>query len=232
MIVLSPVEIRVLGSLMEKEVATPEAYPLTLNSLRNACNQKTSRDPVMSLDEMQVVHAVARLRDHGIVSERSEPGNRSPKYIHYFENLVPCSPAERAALCVLMLRGEQTTGEIRGRSGRLHEFKDPAEVETVLMGLMTREAPLVEKLPRQPGTKESRYRHLLCGPSAVVAVAPSALSAPDQPALTSVPTPEDRLVVVERQMASLRQEVESVKSRLVQLIEGLRSSDEKAGNEN
>src|SRR4051812_33630569 len=110
MLLLSAVEARVLGALVEKESTTPEYYPMTLNALVNACNQKSSRDPVMSLDGMQVLAAIARLRDHGVVEERNELGGRAARYGHKFDRLLACSPAERAALCVLFLRGPQTPG--------------------------------------------------------------------------------------------------------------------------
>ena len=216
MLLLSAVEARILGSLIEKESTTPEYYPMTLNALVNACNQKSSRDPVMSLDEMTVVHGLARLRDNGVVEERSEPGSRVPRYAHKFERLVQTTPAERAALCVLLLRGPQTTGEIRGRSGRLHEFRDPAEVDSTLQALMTRAEPVVEKMGRQSGHKENRYRHLLGGApaeevSTPTGVAPVAASA--APAIT--PPPDDaRLDALEKKVDALRRDVDAIKERL------------------
>ena len=162
--ILSEPELRVLGSLVEKETTTPEYYPLSLNSLMNACNQKTNREPVVSYDECKVAQAVNDLRDKGLVIVVSARDSRVPKYDNYFSDTYSLSPAESAALCVLMLRGPQTPGEIRGRAERLHEFGELSEVDAVLEGLASREAgALVVKLPRQPGRKEYRYAHLLGG---------------------------------------------------------------------
>jgi uncharacterized protein YceH (UPF0502 family) len=205
---LSTVEARVLGSLVEKESTTPEYYPMTLNALVNACNQKSSRDPVMSLEEMQVLQALARLRDNGIVEERSEHGARVSRYAHHFDRLTSATPAERAVLCVLFLRGPQTPGEIRGRTGRLHDFKTPAEVEAVLNVLMTRPEPLVTKLPRQTGFKENRYAHLFCGPVS----GDNAESAAPETAAPAVSP--DRLEAIEEKLEALRRDVEAIKARL------------------
>jgi hypothetical protein len=216
MLLLSAVEARVLGSLIEKESTTPEYYPMTLNALVNACNQKSSRDPVMSLDEMTVVHALARLRDNGIVEERSEAGSRVPRYAHKFERLVPSTPAEKAALCILLLRGPQTTGEIRGRSGRLHEFRDPAEVDSTLQALMTRPEPVVEKLGRMSGHKENRFRHLLGGTAeeGAAAVSPAAAPAAPKAPLVTPPADDARLAALEKKVDALRRDVDAIKERL------------------
>jgi uncharacterized protein YceH (UPF0502 family) len=200
-IVLSAVEARVLGCLIEKETTTPDLYPLTLNSLTNACNQKSSRDPVMSLDDMTVLQALARLRDNGIVAERSESGSRVPKYAHYFEHLVPCIAAERAVFCILMLRGPQTPGEIRSRSERLHSFRDPAEVEALLQALMTRPSgALVVKLPRQTGFKESRYAHLLSGP-------PGTEATVERSSPASAESLESRVATLEQKVSDLSEQI-------------------------
>ncbi len=216
MLLLSPVEARVLGSLIEKESTTPEYYPMTLNALVNACNQKSSRDPVMSLDDITVLQAIARLRDNGIVEERAQAGSRVPRYAHHVERLVPLTPPERAAICVLFLRGPQTTGEIRGRSGRLHEFRDPAEVESTLNALMTRAEPIVTKLSRMSGHKENRYAHLLSGAgqeesaeeTAVVAATPAVT--PAKPGALD----DARITALEAKLDALRRDVDAIKERL------------------
>lgn len=216
MLLLSAVEARVLGCLIEKEGTTPEYYPLTINALVNACNQKSSRDPVMSVDEMTVVHAIARLRDNGIVEERSVSGNRVSRYAHKVDRLVALNDAERAALCVLLLRGPQTTGEIRGRTGRLYEFRDPAEVESVLQGLMTRPEPVVTKLSRITGHKENRFAHLLCGtPGEASAVASAEAPSPAVvPPSVAVNAANERIEALEAKVEALRRDVEAIKERL------------------
>lgn len=161
---LNAVEVRVLGALVEKEITTPEYYPLTLNSLTTACNQKSNRYPVVDFDEKTVVRALESLRDKGLARQVSGMDMRVPKHYHLFDDKLGLTRPQVAALCVLMLRGPQTVGEIRGRSGRLHEFADLSEVEAGLAALAERaEGPLVAQLARQPGRKESRYAHLLMG---------------------------------------------------------------------
>jgi uncharacterized protein len=160
--ILNPVEVRVLGSLIEKEITTPEYYPLTLNALVNACNQISNRDPVVSFDEKTVARALESLREKRLAWMVTGIG-RVPKYEQRFAEEYKLAEQELAVLCVLMLRGPQTVGEIRGRTGRLYEFKELEEVELTLQALMTAEPPYAVKLPRQPGTKESRYAHLLAG---------------------------------------------------------------------
>ena len=160
---LTQVEVRVLGALIEKELTTPEYYPLTLNALTNACNQISNRDPVVSFDETTVARALETLREKKLVWMVTGAGNRVPKYEHRFAETYKLAAQEVAALCVLMLRGPQTVGEIRGRSGRLYEFKELDEVELTLQSLMNAQPALIVRLPRQPGTKESRYSHLLAG---------------------------------------------------------------------
>jgi len=158
------VEVRVLGSLLEKEATTPEYYPLTLNALTAACNQKSSREPVMELDGETVARAVFNLIKKGLIAEKSQPGSRALRYTHNFSRLIEGSREEVAVLAVLMLRGPQTSGEIRSRSERLAEFSSPAQVEEVLQRLAHHTmGPFVVKLARQPGRKENRYAHLLCG---------------------------------------------------------------------
>jgi len=157
-------EARVLGSLVEKDITTPDYYPLTLNALVNACNQKSNRDPVMNLNDDQVRQALHSLNEKGLAGTASTADSRVPKYEHRMQEAFNFTRRETAVMCVLMLRGPQTPGELRGRTERMHRFEDLTDVQSTLQKLMTREAePLVKVLPRQPGTKEARYAHLLSG---------------------------------------------------------------------
>jgi hypothetical protein len=208
---LSTIEARVLGALIEKAVTTPEYYPLTLNGLTAACNQKSNRDPVMALEEKQVVRALDHLREKGLAVQKTLADARVPKYGHTIQQLVELSPAERAALCVLLLRGPQTPGEVRGRTGRLHEFGDLVEVEATLDGLAARpDGPFVVKLPRQPGRREHRYAHLLCGD---VEVEAEAATLPSEPATRAVRADDERIAALEQEVASLRDAVAELQQR-------------------
>jgi uncharacterized protein YceH (UPF0502 family) len=162
-IVLSEVEARVLGSLIEKDVTTPDYYPLSLNALVNACNQKNNRDPVMSLDEDAVRQALHGLQQHRLAGPITSADSRVTKYEHRMQEVFNSTRGETAVLCVLLLRGPQTPGELRGRSERMHRFEDLEQVQSALQSLMRREPPLATILSRQPGTKEARYMHLLSG---------------------------------------------------------------------
>ena len=173
---LSPHEARVIGALVEKEITTPEQYPLSLNALVNACNQKSNRDPVLDLDDMTVQEVVDRLVKKYLVSEETGHGSRVAKYRHRFCNSeygkLKFSPQELGIICELLLRGSQTPGELRGRANRLCSLKDVAEVEAVLERLAQREdGPFVVRLPREPGKRESRYAHLFSGEVDVSAAA-------------------------------------------------------------
>lgn len=163
---LSPLEVRILGCLLEKQHATPEYYPLTLNALTAACNQTTNREPVMAVEEDEVSAGLESLRQKRLVWVVAAAGSRATKYEQKLGEALNLALQEVAALTVLLLRGPQTPGEIRGRSGRLYAFADLAEAEAALDSLAAAEPPLVVKLPRQPGTKEARYAHLLGGPVA------------------------------------------------------------------
>jgi uncharacterized protein YceH (UPF0502 family) len=166
-ITLSAEEARVTGALIEKQVTTPEYYPLTLNALVNACNQISNRDPVVSYDDATVARALESLRDKRLAREVRTADGRVPKYRQVIEELYPLSRAELAVVCVLLLRGPQTPGELRARTERLYPFSDISFVEATLEGLAEgaeQRPPLAVKLPRQPGRKESRYAHLLSGP--------------------------------------------------------------------
>jgi uncharacterized protein YceH (UPF0502 family) len=165
---ITPLEARVIGCLLEKEVTTPDQYPLSLAALTNACNQKSSRDPVLQLHEDEVQNLLDELKKKHLVSDRTGFGSRVSKYQHRFCNTgfgaLEFSAQELGILCVLLLRGPQTPGELRSRTNRLCQFSDVQEVESVLSGLMQRQdGPFVVRLAREPGRRESRYAHLFCG---------------------------------------------------------------------
>jgi len=162
-IVLNEMEARVLGALLEKEITTPDYYPLSLNSLVNACNQKSNRDPVTNLDEDSVRDALRTLHDNSLARSVSAADSRVTKYEHRLQEAFNFDRREAALFCELLLRGPQTPGELRTRAERMHQFDDLSEAQSALQRLMNREPPLVKVLARQPGTKESRYIHLLIG---------------------------------------------------------------------
>jgi uncharacterized protein len=161
--VLNAIEARVLGALIEKDITTPDYYPLSLNALVNACNQKSNRDPVMSLDESAVRDALYSLNEKGLAGAVSSADSRVSKYEHRLQEKFNLARGETAILCVLLLRGPQTPGELRGRTERMFSFNDLSEVQAASQRLMQREDALVKMLVRQPGTKEARYAHLLSG---------------------------------------------------------------------
>ena len=160
---LTEIEVRVLGALIEKDITTPEYYPLSLNALVNACNQKTNRDPVMQLEEDAVRDALEGLQQQRMAGPARGADSRVTKYEQRLQEVFNFTRQEIAVLCVLLLRGPQTPGELRGRAERLHRFEALEDVQSALQKLMQREPPLAKVLPRQPGTKESRYAHLLAG---------------------------------------------------------------------
>ena len=205
--VLSEIEVRILGCLIEKETTTPDYYPLTLNSLVNACNQKSNRNPVVSYEETSVVRGLDSLHDKGLSEKLYKADSRVPKYQHSFTNKFNLSHSEVAVLCVLMLRGPQTTGEIRGRSERIYKFNDLGEIEKVLDELMNKEHPMTIKLPRQVGRKESRYMHLLSGEPDITE---SPASLPEEPAARQVRTENERIVKLEEEVAALRKELDTL----------------------
>ena len=208
---LSEVEMRVLGALVEKEATTPEYYPLSLNALVNACNQKSNRDPVMSLDEESVRHALRSLSDQALV--RSAGGDsRVAKFEHRLNELYNFHRHEIALLCVLLLRGPQTPGELRTRAERMYAFEDLDGVHSALNLLMRREPPLVKVLPRQAGTKEARYMHLLGGDAA------PPLPANDDrifgaPAGNSASANGERIAQLEEEVSVLRRELETLREQ-------------------
>ena len=204
---LNPNESRVLGALIEKELTTPEYYPLSLNALTNACNQKSNRDPVLTLEEADVVRALDGLRFKGLALQSAE-GGRVPKYAHSAAAKLHLDPAEVALLCELLLRGPQTLGELRTRCERMHPFADLAAVETVLTELAEREPPLATKLPRQAGRKEHRYAQLLGGPPEL----PGEEAAAEEPATRQVRAENERLAALETELAELRRELAELRT--------------------
>lgn len=209
---LNETEVRVIGSLIEKQVTTPEYYPLTLNALVHACNQISNRDPVVSYDERTVARALESLREKNLAYIFYGSDSRVPKYKHVCVENLRLSPPELALMCVLMLRGPQTVGELRGRTGRLHNFADLAEVEATLEGLASREEqPLVLKLPRQPGRKEARYAHLLAGTPPVEE--PPRAEPRAEAATLEVRAENERVARLESEVESLRGEVAALRQQ-------------------
>ena len=201
-------ELRVLGSLVEKAVTTPDYYPLTLNSLTLACNQLSNRDPVVAFDEPTVVRALDGLRDKRLASVFTGAESRVAKYKHNFIEALQLTPAEVGLLCVLMLRGPQTLAELRTRTERFQPFETLTEVEEALQALAMRTPqPLAVKLPRLPGTKEPRYAHLLAGPIDVASLAFSATTPPLEPATQAVRLENDRIAQLETETTALRAEL-------------------------
>jgi uncharacterized protein len=204
--ILTEIETRVLGALIEKQVTTPEYYPLTLNALTLACNQKNNRHPVTSYSENQVAEAVESLREKNLAYVFYGSNSRVPKYKHVMPEVMHLNHAETALMCVLMLRGPQTPGELRGSAARFHEFSNLEEVEGVLNGLISRDEPLVVRLPRQAGQKEVRFAHLLSGEIDVETL-------PAEPERSSRQTATERL---EQKVDALTAEVEKLKQQFDQ----------------
>ena len=217
-ILLSAAQARVLGALVEKEVTTPDYYPLSLNALINACNQRSNREPVMDLDEEEVRLALHRLEDLGLGGRARGADGRGAKYEHWLGEAFNFSRAETALICVLLLRGPQTLGELRGRTDRLHRFDEIGEVLAGLQKLMEREPPLVAVLPRQPGTKESRYAHLLSGPVESLPVAAVSEIAYARRETGQDAGQEERIAQLESTVAELKQEVATLRQKLDDLF--------------
>jgi uncharacterized protein YceH (UPF0502 family) len=209
---LSPLEARVIGSLIEKAITTPDQYPLSLNALTNACNQKSNRDPVLDLDERTVQETLDGLAKKHLVMERSGFGSRVPKYQHRFCNTgfgsLEFSPVETGVLCELMLRGAQTPGELRSRASRMAEVSDVGEIEQALNALAARQdGPFVVKLPREPGRRESRYAHLLSGEVAVPTFETGTEPEQPPPARASL---QDRVARLEEEVSELRRAIDNL----------------------
>jgi uncharacterized protein len=210
---LNEYELRALAALVEKQIATPDYYPMTLNALVNACNQKNHRDPVVSYDETIVAKALDSLREKNLAYVFHGSEARAPKYGHLFPKAFDLSEAETPLMCVLILRGPQTSGELRSRSQHLRSFESLAEVETLLQGLSLRDEPLIVRLPRQPGSRESRFAHLLGGPV-------ETLQSEDPPRqATSVQQAQagnDKIVKLEEEVASLRRELNELRRQFAE----------------
>jgi uncharacterized protein YceH (UPF0502 family) len=207
--ILTEIEVRVLGALVEKDITTPDYYPLSLNALVNACNQKNNRDPVMSLDEDSVRQALHGLGDKRLAGPAGGADSRVTKYEHRLQEVFNFNRRETAILCVLLLRGPQTPGELRGRAERMYAFTDLEEVQSALQQLMKREPPLVKVLPRQAGTKEARYAHLLAGDVEAWESLPETHVAP-------VSADRIRIEQMETEVESLRKEVAELKQQFAE----------------
>ena len=206
---LDDIEARVVGCLVEKDLATPEYYPLTLNALTNACNQKSNRDPVLLLEETDVVRALDSLRQKQMAHQCAE-GVRAAKYCHNLEAVLNLDPEDLAILAELLLRGPQTVGELRNRAERMHEVGDLQAVEELLQNLMEREEPLVMRLPRQAGRKEQRFTHLLSGTPEIDETS----SLPTEPARVKIAAENERITKLEEEIISLRAELDELRSQL------------------
>jgi uncharacterized protein YceH (UPF0502 family) len=207
-IVLNPAEARVLGALVEKDITTPDYYPLSLNALINACNQKNNREPVTNFDEETVRLALRNLSDKRLAGPASGADGRVTKYEHRMQEVFNFTRQETALICVLLLRGPQTPGELRGRTERMHQFEHLDDVLSGLQQLMRREPPLAKALGRRPGTKEIRYAHLLSGD--VEAWEPPAETASLSPGSADA----ERIIQLEEQVAALRNEVAELKQQM------------------
>jgi len=217
-LVLTAAQARVLGALVEKEITTPDYYPLSLNALINACNQRSNREPVMDLDEDAVRQALHGLEDLRLAGRARNADSRVTKYEHWLGEAFNFSRAETALLCVLLLRGPQTPGELRGRTERMHRFDEISDVLAGLQKLMEREPALAAVLPRQPGTKESRYAHLLSGPVESIAQPPaqpfaataSAGASPDPEHESRIARLESTVAALQNEIAALRQKIDDL----------------------
>jgi uncharacterized protein len=210
---LTELETRILGSLIEKDITTPDYYPLSLNALANACNQKNNRDPVMTLDETAVRDALASLQEKRLAGPASGADSRVTKFEHRLQEVFNFDRREIAVVCVLLLRGPQTPGELRSRTERMYHFEALEDVVSTLDRLSQREPPLARVLPRQPGTKESRYTHLFSGEPPMSAEDGNVARAPS-PATAGTSSTADRLVTLEEEVSRLRQELSEVQQQL------------------
>ena len=206
--IFSQVQLRVLGTLIEKQLSTPEYYPLTRNALIAGCNQKSNRDPAMTLAEGEAIDALTALRERDLVREVHDPSGRVPRYAHRVNAVFGLDGPQAAVMCELMLRGAQTAGEIRNRGTRLAQFASVEEVEGILKGLAEREAPLVMLLPRQAGERERRWAHLLAGEPSFAKQTASAIPQPPPPSENEA----TRLAQLEGEIAELREQVAGLRA--------------------
>ncbi|WP_087020069.1 YceH family protein [Thaumasiovibrio subtropicus] len=212
---LNAIEARIIGCLLEKEITTPDLYPLTLNSLTSACNQKSNREPVMQLSEAEVMDGLSSLKTKRLVSDDEAFGGRAVKYKHRFCNTefgsLKLTEQQLGIACVMLLRGAQTPGELRTRTNRLCQFSDVKETEQVLESLMQHSlGELVVRLPREAGKRESRYMHQFCGEVDVSNLA--AVSAPATP--TAASANDERIVALEAEVASLKSRLDALEEKL------------------
>ncbi|MDX2108675.1 MAG: YceH family protein [Verrucomicrobiota bacterium] len=213
--ILSLPEARVLGCLIEKEMSTPEYYPLTLNSLVAACNQKNNRDPVVEYDEKTVARALDSMREKQLVLRVDMSGSRVPKYKHFLAEKYPLNQMQMAILCTLLLRGFQTVGELRGRSERFYPFRDLEHAQEIIDSLISgMEFPFVKVLPRQPGRKEVRYAHLFCGEPEVPAEAMLAAQPRLEPATLEVLAEKEKQNALETELSTLKVEFSALKEEM------------------
>ncbi len=210
---LTEIETRVLGSLIEKDITTPDYYPLSLNALVNACNQKNNRDPVMTLDELAVRDALASLQEKRMAGPASGADSRVTKFEHRLQEVFNFDRREIAVVCVLLLRGPQTPGELRSRTDRMYHFEALDDVVSTLDRLAQRDPPLARVLPRQPGTKESRYTHLFSGEPPVSPEDANVARTPSS-ATAGLNSTADRLITLEEEVARLRHELTEVQQQL------------------
>jgi uncharacterized protein len=215
---LNAIEVRVLGSLIEKDITTPDYYPLSLNALLNACNQKNNREPVMTLDENSVRDALSSLQEKRLAGPAGGADSRVTKYEHRLQEVFNFDRRETALICVLLLRGAQTPGELRSRSDRMYRFETLDDVQSALQKLMDRQPPLVRLLPRQPGTKEARYTHLFSG-DYIPDITTPVVSSPSQ---NSPNRNEERIANLEAAVSSLQAEMESLRRQLSEFTEQFR----------
>ncbi|MFW6255469.1 MAG: YceH family protein [Candidatus Sumerlaeota bacterium] len=214
--ILSETELRVAGALVEKALTTPDYYPMTLNALVAACNQKSNRHPVVSYDDKTVARALEGLREKGFANRITSQDARVPKYQHNLPEKLDLDLPQLAVLCVLMLRGPQTVGELRGRTGRMHSFQSLEEVEQVLAALISREdQPLVKQLPRQPGRKESRYAQLLAGEPRTDTQPEAQADMPLETATQEVLADAARIEQLESDVARLEEELGELKQEFL-----------------
>ena len=211
---LNPVEARVLGALIEKDITTPDYYPLSLNALVNACNQKNNRDPVMTLDESSVREALSTLQEKRLAGPASGADSRVTKFEHRLQEVFNFDRREIAVVCVLLLRGPQTPGELRSRTDRMYRFEALEDVVSTLDRLAQREPPLARILPRQPGTKESRYTHLFSGEPAEAKMLGENVERALPPATPATNLTADRITALEEEVSRLRAELTEVQQQL------------------
>lgn len=206
---LTAIEARVLGSLIEKSITSADYYPLTLNALTAACNQKSNRSPVMQLEEADILQALDELRyKHKLAEQTSITGSRVPKYRHSLKNRFTLDPQQTALLCELLLRGPQTVAELRARAARMTEMPPGEQVEAILNELNTYETPLVVKLPREPGRREARYQHLLCGQPDIEAIT----RPPDEAVRTLVTDRDARISALEATVQQQQAAIEALQA--------------------